>query len=272
MNHRDFKPAQRHIKLMGILIAFLLAGTAPLAEGARWRATAPVFPPNSNPYGHTYGEWSAIYFDTEFRTVWDPEACSSGRIGNVELLQSNFGGPGMWECEVPPGTAFLVNVVTAFFLCPTDCGPDGAAPNGTPEEIQAAAQDAIDSLPTIGYILECDIDGVPVQNVWSYRAQSPVFYGEIVEGCVFNAVAPEFFPPGPYGPAATDGFMVMVQPLPEGEHEIHFRAVIGTSFPEPLFETEVTHHVTVVPGGLGRDADALAVEPTTWGAIKASYR
>jgi hypothetical protein len=173
---------------------------------------------------------------------------------------------------MPAGSSFLWPVVTAFFLCPTDCGPDGAAPNGTPEEIRAAAEGAINSLPELGYILECEIDGVPLSNIESYRAQSPVFYGEIVEGCIFNAVAPEFFPPGPYGPAVSDGFWVMVPPLPVGEHVIHFRAVIGTNEPEPLFETESTHYITVVPGGQGRDGESLTVEPVTWGAIKAAYR
>ena len=35
----------------------------------------------------------------------------------------------------------------------------------------------------------------------------------------------------------------------------------------PMFEATATHFVTVVPDEPGRDADALAVEPTTWGAI-----
>ncbi len=250
------------------LFQFALVQVADARPGP---VTPRVFPPGSVPYGNTYGEWVAITFGTEFSTVWDPTACSGGRIGQVELLMSNFGGTSTWACEVPPGTAFLVNVVSAFFLCPTDCGPGLPAPNGTPEEILAAARETINSLPDLGYILECEIDGGPVEDVWSYRAQSPVFYGEIVEGCVFNAFFPDFYPPGPYGPAAADGFWVMVAPLPPGEHVIHFRAVIGTFLPEPLFETDVTHLITVVPGAPGKDADALAVEPATWGAIKATY-
>ncbi len=254
-----------------VLTLFLLSVSA-MSEARPGPVTPPVFPPNSLPYGHTYDEWSSIGFQCEFSTVWDPLACSSGRIGNVELLQSNFGGPSTWSCEVPPGTAFLVNVVSGFFLCPTDCGPGLPAPNGTPEEIRMAAEATINSLPDLGYILECEIDGVPVEDVWSYRAQSPIFYGEIVAGCVFNALLPEFYPAGPYGPAAVDGFWIMVKPLRPGEHVIHFRAVIGTLLPEPLFETDVTHYITVLPPGHGKGGDEpLAVEPTTWGAIKAVY-
>lgn len=254
-----------------LALAFLQFSLTQAAEARPYPVTPRVFPPNSAPFGHTYGEWAEIYFDTEFSTLWNPDACSSGRIGNVELLQSNFGGPSTWACEVPAGTAFLVNLVSAFFLCPTDCGPGLPAPNGTPEEILAAAAGAINSLPDIGYILECEVDGQPVQELFGYRAQSSVFYGEILAGCVFNAILPEFYPAGPYGPAAVDGFFVMVAPLPVGEHVIHFRTILGTSLPEPVFETDVTHYVTVVPG-TGMIGDPLAVEPTTWGAIKSVYR
>jgi hypothetical protein len=224
-----------------------------------------VFPPHANPYGKTYGEWAALYFQTEFSTVWDPEACSSGRIGNVEILQSTLGGPGEWECDVPAGTAFVFPVITTFFLCPTDCGPGGAAPNGTVEELRAAAAIIGDAELTMG----CEIDGVPVENLLMYRSQSPVFEGQILEGCVFNVADSVAFPPGPYGPAVTDGYFLVVHPLPPGEHTIHYHAIVGP-ISEPIFETESTHHITVVPEH-GREAGAAAVEPATWGAIKAAF-
>lgn len=259
------------VKLLAgsMLVASLALCINQAAEARPGPVTPRVFPPSSRPYGHTYGEWSAMYFQTEFANVWNPTACSSGRIGNVELLQATLGGPGEWECEVPAGTAFLWPVISAFFLCPTDCGPGGAAPNGTVEELRAAAAAAIES-PTI--VMECQIDGVPVSDLGRYRTQSPVFSGEIVEGCVFNAVAPEFFPPGPYGPAVADGFWVMATPLSVGEHLIHFRAVVEDPPGTPVFETESTHRITVLRGRAGEGGDALAVEPSTWGAIKATYR
>ena len=229
-----------------LVIAVLLTLGVAVRTEAYTHSSA--FPPQANPYGKSYGEWAALYFQTEFSTIWDPEACSSGRIGNVEILQSTLGGSDEWECEVPVGTAFLFPVITAFFLCPTDCGPDGAAPNGTVEELREAARSAIED---VQLTLECEIDGVPVADIWSYRSQSPVFNGQIVEGCLFNAIAPEFFPPGPYGPAVTDGFFLMARPLPPGEHTIHYRGIVGPPT-EPLFETESTHHITVIPAMGGR--------------------
>jgi hypothetical protein len=255
--HKGFSP------LIAITAVLIFLGGIP----AEARQHSPVFPPQANPYGKTYGEWAAAYFETEFSNVWDPDACSSGRIGNVEVLQATLGGSDEWECEVRAGTAFLFPVITAFFLCPTDCGPGGAAPNGTVQELRDAAASAIDD---VEITMECDIDGVSVQDLTAYRSQSPVFDGQIVAGCLFNAVAPEAFPVGPYGPAVTDGYFLIVRPLSPGEHTIHFHAIVGP-ITEPLFETESTHHITVSPGH-GRDEGTASVEPTTWGAIKAVYR
>jgi len=252
-----------------LLFAIVILGGAVPVEA---REHSMVFPPQATPYGKSYGEWAATALDRGFSTVWDPLACSVGRVGHVEMLQDNFGGTSVFDCDVPVGTAFLVNVVSAFLMCPGDCGPDGAAPNGTVQEILDGVENLIDALPEIGYVLECDVDGIPVTDVWSYRAQSPVFYGQIAAGSAINVLDPDYAPAGPYGPAAADGFWLMVKPLSPGEHVIHFHALLGTNLPEPVFETNVTHNITVVHG-VGRNADeSLAVESTTWGAIKAAYK
>jgi hypothetical protein len=77
-------------------------------------------------------------------------------------------------------------------------------------------------------------------------------------------------PAGPHGRAAVDEFFITVVPLPPDEDIIHLGAIVGTSLPEPVFETDVTHDITAVPG-LGDHAGTLPAEPTTWGAIKATY-
>jgi hypothetical protein len=247
--------------LFVMLIQFTLIETA---EAARWRATPHVFPPDASPYGRTYGEWTAIYVQALFGIVWDPASCNFGSFDRVMLLQSTAGGAGEFECEAPVGTAFLMPVITAFFLCPHECGPGTPVPNGTVEELRAAADAAADLVA----VVECEVDGRPVQNPLSFRFQSPVFAGEIVAGSLFNVLVPEIYVPGPFGPAVVDGYWVMVSPLPVGEHVIHFRGVAEDPPGNPVFETESTHHITVVPDG-GR---ALSVEPSTWGSIKAAYR
>ena len=223
-----------------------------------------VFPPHANPYGRTYGEWSALFWQSLLAGPFDPDACSIGQSDNVLFLSATAGGLGEFACDVPSGTALLLTVLTGAFWCPDDCQPNACAPGGTIAELRACAASGFD----IATVLECEVDGDPVENILSYRAESPVFSGVIGPSNPFG------FPPHPYGPAVADGIWIMVRPLSPGEHTIHFRAVLGP-IEEPVFETESTHHITVVPGHHrdGGDAGSAAVvEPTTWGSIKATYR
>jgi hypothetical protein len=246
-----------------LVVATLQLGLAQVVEARGHAVTPHVFPPNSVPYGHTYGEWSAIAWQEGILgAVWDPTACSFGQIGQVQLLAATAGGPAVFECDVPAGSAFLMPVVTVAFVCPYDCGPGTPVPSGTVEELRAVAAATMDATS----VLECDIDGVPVRDLWNYRVQSPVFAGELVAGSIFNVLLPDLYSPGPYGPAVADGWWVLVSPLPVGDHVIHFRAVVGD------FETESTHYITVVPAVPGKSAEALALDPATWGAIKSVYR
>jgi hypothetical protein len=248
-----------HLTLPVIAVTALQLWLVPAALARPDRVTPHVFPPNSSPYGHTYGEWSALFWQSLLAGPFDPEACSIGQSGNVLFLSATAGGPGEFECDVPVGTAFLISVLSGAFWCPDDCQPNACAPGGTIPELRECAGSAFD----LGVVLDCDIDGVPINNLLDYRAQSPVFSGEIGPSNPFG------LPAHPYEPAVADGVWVMVGPLRVGEHVIHFRAVIGDP---PVFETESTHHITVVAGH-GRDEGAsAAVEPSTWGAIKATYR
>lgn len=240
-----------------LALAFLQFALVHTADARPGVVTPRVVPPSSHPYGHTYGEWSALYFQSLLENPFDPEAYSMGQLGHVLFLAATPGGPPVeFRYEVGAGTAFLVDVGAAAFWVPDDFPP------GTPiEELRAAAASII-NLVTVA---ECVIDGVPVSNVWGYRTVSPVFYGYL------NPINPWGLPGDhPIGPAVVDGFWIMIPPLGVGPHEIYFHQIVGDPG-NPFFEGEVTHFVTVVPGTPGKGGDALAVEPTTWGAIKAQF-
>jgi hypothetical protein len=55
------------------------------------------------------------------------------------------------------------------------------------------------------------------------------------DGNVFGIAA------GTYGPMVTDGYYLMLTPLPAGEHTIHFTAGLGDAVP-----MDVTYHLTVL--------------------------
>ena len=103
----------------------------------------------------------------------------------------------------------------------------------------------------------CTIDGVPVGPLSSYRISSPQFR--------FNAPSPWINSPAPggRGNAVGDGYYVLIESLPKGEHTIHF----GGSFhynagevPEfgpgaVDFPLDMTYHVTAAPDHRDRDRD-----------------
>lgn len=101
--------------------------------------------------------------------------------------------------------------------------------------------------------ISCEIDGVPIQNLEQYRAQSPAAPMVLPEN---NAAG---LPPGPYGMMVDDGYYLILAPLSVGTHTIHWTStmtIIPTwdprteDPPEPPFPQgaqEVTYHITVVP-------------------------
>jgi hypothetical protein len=86
--------------------------------------------------------------------------------------------------------------------------------------------------------LACEIDGVPVTDLESYRVQSPLFtIGPLTEDNLLG------LPEGTTGESVSDGVWVMVAPLSVGEHTIHFA---GT-FVDFDLTLDVTYHLTIVP-------------------------
>ena len=121
--------------------------------------------------------------------------------------------------------------------------PDDAT---TLEEARAGSNSLID--PTAS--LSCEIDGVPVPDLFAYRAQTfpGGFVFEIPEGSIFTQVpaCAGGVPcePGPRPFSVSDGYWLGLRPLPPGEHTIHFTGVIGDPN-TPDFELDVTYNLMV---------------------------
>jgi hypothetical protein len=60
----------------------------------------------------------------------------------------------------------------------------------------------------------CEINGVPVPNLWDYRVESPQFEFTAPTPWIWGAT-------GGKATAVSDGYFVMVE-LPKGHHTIHF--------------------------------------------------
>ena len=195
-----------------------------------------VFPPESHPYGKTYGEWAAAWwqwvssFPADSNPLFDEtgELTAVGQSGNVWFLVGTT-GPGDTSATrtatIPVGKALFFPIVnTIFITTPGDPGID---------EIRELVREVTDAVTD----LACEIDGKPVQNIEQYREVSPVFSVNLPANNIFGIEA------GEYAPDVDEGFYLLLPPLKVGEHTIHFH---GNS---PFFEftLDVTYHLTVEP-------------------------
>jgi hypothetical protein len=203
-----------------------------------------ILPPNSTPYGHSYGEWAARWWQWALSIPADRnpladtsgEFCDEGQSGPVWYLAGTFGNSADRECTVPAGKAIFVPVFNWIFGSGVfDCDP--TVP-GVPCDVDtlrakaAANTEAAEDLDVI-------IDGVPVQNVRAYRASSPEpFSITYPENSVVGV------PSGTYFPQVADGYWLMLAPLSKGQHTIQLHvSAPDTDF--GLIEFVVVTHLTV---------------------------
>jgi hypothetical protein len=211
-----------------------------------------ILPPNTHPYGKTYGQWSAIWWQYVYALpihnppytgpIYNPlfdetgAACGTAQSGPVFFLVGVINASGTVvrdECTVPAGKALFFPVLNVeednFVLPPT---------NLTVDELRAIAAQIVESATDLHAI----IDGVPVQEIKSYRTISPEFSYNVPN----DDNIPQFFGTnvtGNSGPAVGDGYYLMLAPLPLGRHTLNF----GGTFSCCDFSLEVTYHLTVTP-------------------------
>jgi len=238
-----------------------------------------VLPLGGTPYGMTYGEWGARWWQWALSLpltdspLNDPTGAhiAAGQTGPVWFLAGTF-CPDLVSCDVavatrtatiPPGKALFLPLLNAE--CSTFEG------NGTTEaELLACALAGGDL--AIG--LFCEVDGVPLQNVAAYRAHSGLFtWGPLPADNIFVAFGVSA-PAGTSSPSVQDGYYVMLPPLSAGEHLLHFGGNFGGFFGE-----DITYHLTVAGGkaivSAGTDSQASpGSRPAgmSWGGLKAIYR
>jgi hypothetical protein len=227
--------------------------------------------PHSQPYGLTYGEWSAVWWQWEYALPVPKNPLFMD--GNVDLSLNQPEGP-VWFLggtfsptvmtteilgkadrtgTVPQGKALFFPILNSELDNPTDPAPDETYPgNYTIAELRAQCKAGIDSV--VG--MECEIDGVSVKNLSDplttpYRAVAPTFrywlppknnvqqsFGLDVSGWIY--------------PAEADGVFLMLEPLAVGKHTIHFAGEFPGTLP---FILDITYHITVVPCRGDRDGD-----------------
>ena len=229
-----------------IALIFLLQVTPVLAAQ---NPNPGVLPPDSHPFGKTYGEWNAGWWQWFFSVPASKNPglatngtldCSVGQSGNVWFLAGPFLTSGSFtrSCTVPVGKALFIPLINSWVdnVCNT--------PPLTVDQLRALAASSV--IPTEN--LHASIDGNPLTNLESYRAISPVFSytlppspDNLIDAAFGVSLPGPCWPSLTVTPAVADGFYIIVPPLSAGSHRINF----GGSAGSPLTTLDMTYHLTV---------------------------
>jgi hypothetical protein len=206
---------------------------------AQEKSSSSIFTTDSKPFGNTYGEWSAKWWQWAVLTPTDKSPlkdntginCAQAQSGPIWFLAGTFGGAAERTCAIPNGKAIM------FPMYNGECSYVEYPQYKTEAELRKCAIDQANKVTS----LEASIDGVEVQDLkQKYRAQSPLFDLTLPKNNVFGLSS------GPTKSVA-DGFWIISQPLSPGKHEIHFSgaSVDFTSAGVMNFATEATYHLIV---------------------------
>jgi len=234
-----------------VVAALLLLGGVSSAPVAQAGGDPALVPPQSHAFGRSLGEWTAAWWRWAVSIPSDRSPlvdatganCAQGQSGKVRFLAGTTGGSATRTCTIPTGTAILIPVFNAEWSAAEAAASGNGCfipvPTGGTSEaaLRACARAQVSHATT----LEASIDGVPITDLAQPRADSPLF--------TFTAVANNPFGlPAVQTQAVSDGYWLLLHPLPPGKHTIHVHGV--ASFPELnnfTFETEVTYTLTIAP-------------------------
>lgn len=222
-------PLPRLLLLVSLLVT--VASASALVAPAH----AGVLPTGVRPYGVTYSEWAARWWQwalaqpVSTNPVVDGtgEFCGAGQTGPVWFLAGTFGGSVIRRCAVPAGKALLVPVLNlGYFAFPSD------PPEQRTEAFVRGQVTAVENATT----LTVTIDGHAVPDISSYLEKSVLFAVTLPADNLFGLPAGFVL-----DPCVDEGYYLVLPPPSIGTHTIHFAAGFDS------FAIDVTYELTVFP-------------------------
>ena len=230
---------------------FVFAANLPSVEAAG-NANPRILPPQSKPYGLSYGDWVAewwtwaVSIPAAENPILDETGAfaGTGQEGPVWFLAGTFGATAEREISIPRGKALFIPVFNSLWWSPDDLddaswlagelGYDAGAMTAE-ELIRLIANYQVDFATS----MSVTIDGVQITGLEQYRAEScptPLIDTDLLDDLGAEISQPNF------GIGA--GYWLMVAPLPVGKHTIHF-AVESDNPVFGLFSLDVSYDITV---------------------------
>jgi len=190
-------------------------------------------------FGATYGEWSARWWQwlLSIPAAVNPNLdttganCDQGQEDDVWFLAGAFRGtvmPVVRTCTIPAGKPIFFPLINNLAFKPLG--------QETLLDLRSLAAGLINKVT----VLQAAIDGKEVQSLFSFRVRSPSF----------TVIAPSggLLPPGQLSvpgntdPIVSDGYWLLLSPLPVGTHNIHWHAETSDGF-----TMDVTYILTIEP-------------------------
>jgi hypothetical protein len=210
-----------------LVLAAMLSGvmSAVAAEGD---GAARVFRPSSHPYGMTYREWAADWFEWVAETpsptnpFLHPDNCGPFEGHAAWFLSGSLGGPAAASCTVPTGKGLLISPAGDFCSAATDSVT-------TTSDLQACAR----AKASPAFHVRLRVDGRLVRHIRRFFLVSRRIALRLPADNIFGLRKQTT-------PAVVAGVFVMIRPLPVGRHRVFAYA----EFPGG-FVASIRYHITV---------------------------
>ena len=247
---RGFLPKAGVLAALALLVAAVSPARADGGSDHPDRARSLVFPPQAHPYGVSFQEWAARYWQRTLSLPVDAASyaapLSDGQSGQAWVIAGPLDGPttATVQFSIPEGKAMLISPLTYWVdnaNCPsfTDFTVDDLRGQVAAEWSQVTET-------------SCTIDGVTIPGL-SNPQDSPYLF----DSTVFSYTLPDHdtYPTVLFGAtcipngttidgAVAEGEFLMIKPLPVGQHIIHGTDVVGPA-DAPFLVVDVTYVITV---------------------------
>jgi len=255
------------MKRTGLLLAAVFALVVPLAAQNPPNANGlmnntpdvvdrltHVIDPDAVVYGRTYSEWSAEWqqwatsIPVDNHPLFDndaPRDCGVGQSGPVWFLGGRFCPNGVpcdltgikRSCTIPSTKAIYFPILNYEDSALEE---DIAENPGNMDARQIGFMRALTYNGMEPATVSAWVDGIPIRNLKRrFRTESVPFAFTLPQNNIYTAIYGTNFPSGSHFPALDDGYYVMLEPLPPGQHFVHFAGGNGT------FALDVTYHLTI---------------------------
>ena len=184
-----------------------------------------VFSADSKPYGLTYSEWTAKWWQWSYSVPKDVNPayddsgkyCAEGQSGLVWFLTSTYKHPVDRYCTIPAGKAIL------FTILNSECSYAEFHELKTEKQLRQCSKEMQDSVTQV----QASVDGISIKDLDKYRTESPLFSFTLPENNILGLHAHITTQ------SVSDGNWVFLKPLSMGKHIIYFkgglRNIINTS-------------------------------------------